>query len=152
MNKRRRSIEVRTLILKKFALLIFYTLIHIYLLVFNWNTFILSLKVNLGFGVLKFPPFIVPFLVGFLIILALSWVNYMNSLRKIIAELEEGVQLGQDRNQLVRKKIKEHLTEEKSMEQLKNRMGIAEIQKKQEEMTRLLSALQAKLDKKDEAN
>ncbi|MEA3477450.1 MAG: hypothetical protein U9R60_04670 [Bacteroidota bacterium] len=141
---------MRKLLFKKFLLLIVYTLVYIYFLGFNWKVFTVSLNVNLGFGVVTFPPFIVLFLLGFFIIGALSWVNYMTSLRKIIYELEQGVEVGQVRNQLFRKKMQEQLFDEENINQLIKKMGILDLQKKQEELSLILSELNKKLDETKE--
>jgi hypothetical protein len=145
--------EVRKLLFRKFLLLIVYTLVHVYFMGFNWKIFTVSLNVDLGFGVVTFPPFIILFLLGFFIIGALSWVNYMTSLRKIIYELEQGAEVGHVRKQLFRTKVQEHLFDEKNIKQLMKKMGIPEIQKKQEELFSVLSDLNKKLnEKKEEIN
>jgi hypothetical protein len=142
--------EVRKLLFRKFLLLIVYTLVYVYFMGFNWKIFTVSLNVDLGFGVVTFPPFIILFLLGFFIIGALSWVNYMTSLRKIIYELEQGAEVGQVRNQLFRTKVQEQLFDEKNINQLMKRMGIPEIQKKQEDLFLVLSDLNKKMDEKKE--
>jgi hypothetical protein len=142
--------EVRKLLFRKFILLIVYTLVYIYFMGFNWKLFTVSLNVNLGFGAVTFPPFIILFLLGFFIIGALSWVNYMTSLRKIIYELEQGAEVGQVRNQLFRTKVQEQLFDEKNINQLMKKMGIPELRKKQEELFLVLSDLNKKLDEKKE--
>ena len=141
---------MRKLLFRKFLLFILYTLVHIYFMGFNWKIFTLSLDVNLGFGVVNFPPFIVLFILGFFIIGALSWVNYITSLRKIIYELEQGAEMGQSRNQIFRTKLQEQLFDEKNIEQLKKKVGILEIGKKQEELFTMLSDPKKKPEKRNE--
>lgn len=138
--------EVRKLLFRKFLLLFLYTLVHAYFIGFNWKVFIISLDVNLGFRMVTLPPFLILFLLGFIIIGALSWVNYMTNLRKIIYELEQGAENGKEKNQLFKRKVQEQLFDEKNVDLLVKKMGILEFGKKQEELFLLLSDLKKKLD------
>jgi len=135
---------VKKVLLKSTILLILYTLAYLYFAVFNWQIFIVKLNVNLGFGVVEFPPFIVLFLLGFIIIGILSWTNYNIRLRKMIYELEHGVEMGKIKDKLVNTKVREYLLEEKNLDLLKDKMGIKEIQKKQEELMKLIDDLKSK--------
>ena len=135
---------MKKVLLKSTILLILYTLAYLYFAVFNWQIFIVKLNVNLGFGVVEFPPFIVLFLLGFIIIGILSWTNYNIRLRKMIYELEHGVEMGKIKDKLVNTKVREYLLEEKNLDLLKDKMGIKEIQKKQEELMKLIDDLKSK--------
>jgi len=139
---------VKKVLLKSTILLILYTLAYLYFAVFNWQIFIVKLNINLGFGVVEFPPFIVLFLLGFIIIGILSWTNYNIRLRKMIYELEHGVEMGKIKDKLVSTKVREYLLEEKNLDLLKDKMGIREIQKKQEELTKLITDIKDKPEQK----
>jgi len=139
---------VKKVLLKSTILLILYTLAYLYFAIFNWQIFIVKLNINLGFGVVEFPPFIVLFLLGFIIIGILSWTNYNIRLRKMIYELEHGVEMGKIKDKLVSTKVREYLLEEKNLDLLKDKMGIREIQKKQEELTKLITDIKDKPEQK----
>ncbi len=139
---------MKKVLLKSTILLILYTLAYLYFAIFNWQIFIVKLNINLGFGVVEFPPFIVLFLLGFIIIGILSWTNYNIRLRKMIYELEHGVEMGKIKDKLVSTKVREYLLEEKNLDLLKDKMGIREIQKKQEELTKLITDIKDKPEQK----
>jgi hypothetical protein len=80
---------MKLLFIKKFLWLILFTLIHLWFMVFNWQLFITMLNVNLGFGVVRMPPFVVLFLTGFVILAIHSWTGYVNKLHRIIHDLKE---------------------------------------------------------------
>lgn len=135
---------MKKVLLKSTILLILFTLVYLYIAVFNWQVFIVKLNINLGFGVVEFPPFIILFLLGFIIIGILSWTNYNIRLRKMIYELEHGVEMGKIKDKLVNTKVREYLQEEKNLDLLKDKMGIREIQKKQEELMKRINDLKSK--------
>lgn len=134
---------MKRIILRKFLLLIIYTVINIYFMIFNWKVFAISLNINLGPGSLQLPPFIILFLLGFIIIGILSWSNYVQNLQKIIYELEHGVELGKMRDKLVRNKLQEQLMDDKSIEVLRDKLGIAEMQRLQESLTKMIREMQS---------
>lgn len=122
-------------------MLIIYTVINIYFMIFNWKVFTISLDVNLGFGSAQLPPFIILFLLGFVLIGILSWSNYVQNLQKIIYELEHGVELGKMRDKMVRNKLQEQLTDEKNLEILKKKLGITDLQQQQETLVNMIGEL-----------
>ncbi len=126
---------------KNSILLIIYILVSVYFAIFNWQIFTVNLNVDLGFGVVTFPPFIMLFLLGFVIIGILSWMNYNSGLRRMIYELESGLEMGKMKERLTGGRVRELLTDDKNLELLKSRLGITEIRKKQEEITTILSDL-----------
>lgn len=132
---------MKYLVFKKFLLLILYTLVNLYFMVFNWKVFILVLKVDLGFAVVSIPPFIVFFLLGFLIIGILSWMGYLSHIQKIISELEQGMESGSKDDVRVREKIREQLLNEEIINTLKEKIGIQEIAARQEELARVIKEL-----------
>jgi len=135
---------VKKVLLKSTILLILFTLAYLYFAVFNWHIFIVKLNIDLGFGVVEFPPFVVLFLLGFIIIGILSWTNYNIRLRKMIYELEHGLEMGKIKDKLVHTSVREYLLEEKNLDLLKDKMGVKEIQKKQEELMKLIDDLKSK--------
>jgi len=135
---------MKKLLFKKFSLLILFTLVNLYFMVFNWQIFTISLNINLGFGVAKLPPFIILFLLGFFIIGILSWISYITNLQRTIYELEQGVELGKMKDKMVRNKIRDHLMDEKNIDLLQNKLGISELRKKQDELNKMLSKLISK--------
>ncbi len=139
---------MKKVLLKSTILLILYILAYLYFAVFNWQIFIVKININLGFRVVEFPPFIVLFLLGFIIIGILSWTNYNIRLRKMIYELEHGMEMGKIKDKLVSTKVREYLLEEKNLDLLKDKMGIREIQKKQEELTKLITDIKDKPEQK----
>jgi len=107
------------------------------------------LNVNLGFGIVELPLFVVLFLLGFVITGILSWSNYYMRLRKMIYNLEHGVEIEKLKDQ-VSSNMKRNLTfEEKDLLLLKEKLGITEIIKKQEDMQVILSDLKQKSENKD---
>lgn len=140
---------MKKVLFKSSILLILFTLASLYFAIFNWQIFIVRLNINLGFGVVKFPPFVFLFLISFLIMAILSWSNYMTRLRKMIYELEYGVEMGKVKEILTHKRIKELLIEEKNIDLLREKMGIEEIRKKQEELKKLIHELREKPEEKE---
>ena len=132
---------MRKLLFKNSILLIVYILVSAYFAIFNWQIFTVNLNVDLGFGVVTFPPFIMLFLLGFVIIGILSWMNYNSGLRRMIYELESGLEMGKMKERLTGGRVRELLTDDKNLELLKSRLGITDIRKKQEEITTILSDL-----------
>lgn len=132
-------------ILKHYILLILYTLAYIYFAVFNWQVFIVKLNIDLGFGAISIPPFIVFFLLGFILIGVLSWMNYMANIQKMIFELEQGLEIGKLKDKLVKNRVRELLLDEKIIDVLMNKMGIQDIRNKQEEVTKLLEDINHKV-------
>ena len=141
---------MKKIIVRKFLLLIIYTVINIYFMIFNWKVFTISLNVNLGFGSVQLPPFIILFLLGFVVIGILSWSNYVQNLQKIIYELEHGVELGKIRDKMVRNRLQEQLTDEKNLEVLKKKLGITDLQQQQETMVKMISELRTASNEMDE--
>lgn len=140
----------KKLLLKKSLLLILYTLVQLYLMVFNWKLFTLKQSINLGFVTVSLPPFVVISLVGFIIIVALTWVNYILSLKKIIYELESGLEHSRMQDKQVMKKVRELVTKEENVDLLKDKLGIAEIRTKQEELMQMMTDLKKHLENRDQ--
>ena len=140
---------MKKVLFKSSILLLLFTLASIYFAIFNWQIFIVRLNINLGFGVVEFPPFVLLILISFIIIAILSWSNYMIRLKKMIYELEYGVEMGKMRDKLTHKRVKELLTEEKNLDLLKEKMGIEEIRKKQEELKKLVQEMKEKTEEKE---
>ncbi|MEA1896812.1 MAG: hypothetical protein U9N53_04025 [Bacteroidota bacterium] len=143
---------MKKLLFRKSLPLILYTLVYIYFIGFNWEVFTVSLNMNLGFGMVKFPPFIILFLLGFIIIGTLIWVSYVTNLQKTIFELEQGAEIGKMKDQLLRSKVQEQLVDEKNVALLMKKMGLPEIQEKQGELFQMLSELKKKLEKREHLN
>jgi hypothetical protein len=80
---------MKFLLIRKFIWVILFCLVHLWFMIFNWQLFITMLNVNLGFGVVRVPPFLVLFLTGFVILVIQSWTGYVNKLHRIIHDLEE---------------------------------------------------------------
>jgi hypothetical protein len=114
-------------------------------MIFNWKIFTIILNVDLGFGVVKLPPFIILFLLGFFLIGILSWISYVSSLQKTIYELEQGVELGKMKDKLIQNKVREQLLNPSQIDELKKKMGIAELGKQQEELVKVVSELSSRL-------
>ncbi|MDF1575845.1 MAG: hypothetical protein P1P86_11715 [Bacteroidales bacterium] len=141
---------LKNLLLKKLIPLIIYSVVYLYYMIFNWKVFTLSLNVNLGFGVVRMPPSIILFLLGFILIGVLSWITYITSLRKIILELEHGVEMGKTKDRMLRGKLKEHLENEINLDLLREKLGIPEIQKEHKEFRKQLDDLtRENLSRKD---
>lgn len=133
--------KLKKLLLKKSLLLILYLLIYAYFILFNWQVFTTTLNINLGFGVVTIPPFILLFLLGFIIIGILSWISYISSLQRTIYELEQGVELGKMKDKLIRSKIREYFSEGQNVELLRAQLGIQELIKRQEELASMIQKL-----------
>lgn len=136
----------KRLLLKKSLLLILYTLVQLYFMVFNWKLFTLKQQIDLGFGTVNLPPFIILFLLGFIIIITLTWINYILSLKKIIFELESGLEHSKMKDKQVMKKVKELVMKEENVDLLKEKMGISEIRAKQEELMQMMTDLKKNLE------
>ena len=140
---------MKRLLLRKSIWLILYTLINVYFMGFNWKMFTVSLNLNLGFGVVTLPPFIVLFFLGFILIAILSWTNYVLGLQKIIYEMEQGMEIGKMKEKVVRNKIRKQLLEEQTLDLMIEKLGIEDIRSKQEELIRSLSDLKNQLKKEE---
>ena len=138
---------MKKLLLKKSIILILYTLANLYFMGFNWKLFTTSLNINLGFGVVNFPPFIVFFFLGFILIGILSWMNYISGLQKIIYELKNGDKNGKVNEKMVSKRVRRQLLDEENLTLMKEKLGIEDIRSKQEELIRSLSELKHHLQK-----
>jgi hypothetical protein len=152
MNHDKPHKEMKRLLIRKSILLILYTLINVYFMGFNWKVFTVTLNINLGFGVVSFPPFIVLFLLGFIIIGILTWSNYITSLKKIIYELEQGAEIGQMKEKAFSKKVRKQLMDEQVLDLMKHKLGIEGIQSKQEELIRSISELKNDLKQEGQIN
>lgn len=91
-----KSRSMKLLLVRKFIWVILFSLVHLWFMVFNWQLFITVLNVNLGFGVVRLPPFLVLFLAGFVMLLIQSWSGYVNKLHRIIHDLEEELEEGNE--------------------------------------------------------
>ena len=143
---------MKRLLIRKSILLILYTLLNVYFMGFNWKVFTVTLNINLGFSVVSFPPFIVLFLLGFIIIGILTWTNYMASLKKMINELEKGAEIGQMKEKSFSKRIRKQLVDEQVLDLMKHKLGIEGIQSKQEELIRSISELKEHLKRERQVN
>jgi hypothetical protein len=132
---------MRKELFKSSILLILFTLAILYFAVFNWQIFIVKLNINLGFGIVEFPPFLVLSLLAFIIIAVLSWINYLARLRRMIYDLEHGAEVGKLRDQLETNRLKKFIFDERNLDLLREKLGVVKIQKKQEELVRLISGL-----------
>jgi hypothetical protein len=137
--------KMKKLILRKFLLLILYTLIYLYFTLFNWEIFTVSLKINLGFAVVGIPPFIILFLLGFIIIGILSWVSYVSHLQKLIYELEHGIETREKKDIRIKEKVKAQLLTEENIKLLKEKTGIREIASRQEKLIAMMDELKSQL-------
>ena len=137
--------KMKNLILRKFVLLILYTLVYLYFALFNWEIFTISLNINLGFAVVSVPPFIILFLLGFIIIGILSWVSYVSHLQKIIYELEHGIETGGKKDIRIKEKVKAQLLTEENINLLKDKTGIREIASRQEKLIDMMDELKSQL-------
>jgi len=146
MNQNK-SYTMKRKLIRKSIWLILYTLINIYFMGFNWKIFTISLDLNLGFGLVTLPPFIVLFFLGFIIIAILSWTNYVLGLKKIIYEMEQGMEIGKMKEKAVSNKIRKQLQEEQTLDLMIEKLGIEDIRSKQEELIRSLSELKNQLKK-----
>jgi len=135
--------KMKNLILRKFLSLILYTLVYLYFTIFNWEIFTVSLNINLGFAVASIPPFIILFLLGFIIIGILSWVSYVSHLQKIIYELEHGIETGEKKDIRIKEKIKSQLLTEENINLLKDKTGIREIASRQEKLIAMIDELKS---------
>ena len=147
MMNQNKSRDMKKLLLKKSIILILYTLANLYFMGFNWKLFTTSLNINLGFGVVTFPPFIVLFFLGFILIGILSWMNYISGLQKIIYELKNGDKNGKVNEKMVSKRVRRQLLDEENLKLMKEKLGIEDIRSKQEELIRSLSELKHHLQK-----
>jgi len=136
---------MKKLILRKFLLLILYTLIYLYFTLFNWEIFTVSLKINLGFAVVSIPPFIILFLFGFIFIGILSWVSYVSHLQKLIYELEHGIETREKKDIRIKEKVKAQLLTEENIKLLKDKTGIREIASRQEKLIAMMDELKSQL-------
>ena len=138
---------MKRILLKSTLLLILFILANLYFAVFNWKIFTVKLNINLGFGTAEFPPFIVLFLIGFVLLGIMSWANYNIRLRKMIYDLEHGVEMGKMKDRLDGNRIRKLILEDDNLTVLREKLGIREIQKKQEEIAKILADLKGKPEK-----
>jgi len=132
---------MRRLLLKSSTVFILYTLINLYFAIFNWKIFTVKLNIELGFAVIELPPFITLFLTGLILIGILSWMNYIIRLRKLIIDLEQGVEIGKLKDKLMDRKIRSLVFDENTLMVLREKLGIAELEKRQDDMIQLGSGM-----------
>ncbi len=69
-------------------LVILYILVNIYLMVFNWNVYTVSMDLNYGFGSFSAPLFLVVETIGLILIFLLWLTVYSKDLRYEISKLK----------------------------------------------------------------
>ena len=136
---------MKKLIFKSSIILTLYTIFNLYFAVFNWRIFTAKLNIDLGFAVLEFPPFVLLFLAGFILMAILSWINYNLRLRNLINNLEKGAEIGNIKNKLIEKQFMDLLYDEKTLSVLSDKLGIKELSSRNELLGRQISDLGQKL-------
>ena len=136
---------MRKLILKSSLILILYTLVNLYFAVFNWKIFSVRLNVDFGFTIWEIPPFVILFLTGFLLIAILSWVNYNIRLRKMILDLEQGLEIGKLKDKFIDKQFRNLLFDENNLTVLSEKLGIREIKDNTEVLSKQFIELSQKI-------
>ena len=136
---------MRKLILKSSLILILYTLVNLYFAVFNWKIFSVRLNVDFGFTIWEIPPFVILFLTGFLLIAILSWVNYNIRLRKMILDLEQGLEIGKLKDKFIDKQFRNLLFDENNLTVLSEKLGIRDIKDNTEVLSKQVSELSQKI-------
>ena len=71
------------------VLVIFYFLFNIYLLIFNWDVFTVSLAIDYGFGIVNAPPIIIMMLLGTTILVLIWLTDYTKDLRSEVSILKK---------------------------------------------------------------
>jgi hypothetical protein len=140
----------KKLLLKKSIWLILFILVQLYFMVFNWKLFTLNQEISTGFGTISIPPYMVLSLLALAIIGALTWISYIQGLKKIIYELESGLEQSSMKDKQVMKRFRELVTNEENVHLLKEKLGIAEIRNRQEELVQLMADLSSDLGSRDQ--
>ncbi len=139
---------MKKIILKSSIILLLYTLVNLYFALFNWKIFSVQLNVNMGFAVLKFPPILMLFLAGFILIAILSWINYNLRLRKLIRGLEQGAEIGKLKDKILDKQFRELLFDDKTLTVLSEKLGLNEIRNKIKDIIRMIAEMSQNSTKK----
>jgi hypothetical protein len=134
--------KMKKVILKSTLLLMLFTLVNLFFAIFNWKIFTVKLNINLGFGLVEFPPFIAMFLVGFLVVGILSWTNYNMRLRRMIYDLEHGMEIGKLKDRLSANQFKKLISEEDNLALLKDKLGIISLGEKLDDLAAKHAELQ----------
>jgi hypothetical protein len=140
---------MRRILIKSILILILYTLVNLYFAVFNWKIFTVKLNTDLGFAVVEFPPFIILFLLGLILIGIHSWMNYVLRLRKMIVDLEQGMEIGRLKDKLFSNKFRNFIFDENNLKILKEKLGISELEKRQEDLIKMVSGMKPESERKD---
>jgi len=81
--------------MKKYVWLypVVYLLIFLYFAIFNWDVFIVTINTNLGFTVVKTPPFLLLFIVGLFVTALQSNFTYIRETRHEVSYLYKSIEL-----------------------------------------------------------
>ena len=70
-----------------------YLVLSLYFAMFNWDIFIITINTNLGFAVVKTPPFLLLFLIGLFIIAIQSNFSYIRETSHEVENLQRVIEL-----------------------------------------------------------
>ena len=75
-----------------------YLVLSLYFAIFNWDVFIITINTNLGFAVIKTPPFLLLFLIGLFIIALQSNFTYISETKHEVENLQRAIELHKLKN------------------------------------------------------
>lgn len=70
-----------------------YLVLSLYFAIFNWDVFIVTINTNLGFTVVKTPPFLLLFIVGLFVTALQSNFTYIRETRHEVSYLYKSIEL-----------------------------------------------------------
>jgi len=70
-----------------------YLVLSLYFAIFNWDVFIITINTNLGFAVIKTPPFLLLFIVGLFVTALQSNFTYIRETRHEVSYLYKSIEL-----------------------------------------------------------
>jgi len=117
------------------AIILIWTFLWFYFLVFNWDVFVVKLNTNLGFTVVKGLPFVFFFVVGLLFLFIIRYSQHLSEIknRGIEADYKNTILLLEKDIEVL--KLKETLFKMQSEEMSQNSGALQSLQKRLDEIS-----------------
>ncbi|NQU82161.1 MAG: hypothetical protein HQ543_11635 [Bacteroidetes bacterium] len=138
--------------MKKYVWLypVVYLLIFLYFAIFNWDVFIVTINTNLGFTVVKTPPFLLLFIVGLFVTALQSNFTYIRETRHEVSYLYKSIELEKLKKDSEINDFKASVLDSQTKTSERNIQKLGEIQDVLEKLTEELDTDKKKVKEKDE--
>ncbi|MBE9509522.1 MAG: hypothetical protein IMY71_01485 [Bacteroidetes bacterium] len=126
-----------------------YLVLSLYFAIFNWDVFIISINTNLGFAVVKTPPFLLLFLLGLFIIVLQSNFDYIRETRHEVENLQRVIELEKLKKDNEINNFKASILDSQTKTSERNIQKLGEIQDVLAKITEELETEKKKVKEKD---